>query len=232
MKWSKRNKFIGFFVVDWQKKLISLIAAAILWYWVNFPEYEELTFSSPINYKNLPKDYEIIEIYDTIVHVKVRGLKEKIKNLDFDKMVHFIVDLEKAAPGVNYYMLEIQLSEPQPDIIFTPLQDRVKLKIDRISSKIVFIQPITTGNPGDGYILDDILLPADRRMVTITGPVSILTQYNYIETIPLSIEGATNDITQSVPLNLPKLVKIDGPNNLLVTARIVKKIQDDGSGTK
>src|SRR5271157_3092790 len=131
MKWSKRNKFIGFFVVDWQKKLISLIAAAILWYWVNFPEYEELTFSSAINYKNLPKDYEIIEIYDTIVHVKVRGLKEKIKNLDFDKTVHFIVDLEKAVTGVNYYMLEIQLSEPQPDIIFTPLQDRVKLKIDR-----------------------------------------------------------------------------------------------------
>jgi YbbR domain-containing protein len=229
MKSLKRNRFIAFFVVDWQKKLLSLIAATLLWYLVNFPEYEELTFSSTINYKSLPKDYEIIEIYDPVVHVKVRGLKEKIKNLDFDKMVHFVVNLEKAVPGVNYYMLEIQLSEPQPDIIFTPLQDRVKLKIDRIGSKIVFIQPVTTGNPGDGYILDDIIIPAERRTVTITGPESILTQYNYIETIPLSIEGATNDISLAIPLNLPKMVKIDGPDTLFVTARIVKKNQDNGS---
>lgn len=232
MKWSERNKFIGFFTADWQKKLVSLIVAAVLWYWVNFPEYEELTFSSTIAYKNLPKDYEIIEAYDPVVHVKVRGLKEKIKNLDFDKMVHFIVNLEKAAPGINYYMLEIQLSEPQPDIIFTPMLDRVKLRIDRMESKVVMIQPLTTGNPGEGYALDDILLPADRRMTTITGPASVLTQYNYVETVPLSIEGATNDITQTVPLNLPNLVKADGPGNLVITARIVKKTQDPGSGVK
>ncbi|MGA2141472.1 MAG: YbbR-like domain-containing protein [Brevinematales bacterium] len=232
MKWSERNKFIGFFTSDWQKKLVSLIVAAVLWYWVNFPEYEELTFSSTIAYKNLPKDYEIIETYDPVVHVKVRGLKEKIKNLDFDKMVHFIVNLEKAAPGVNYYMLEIQLSEPQPDIIFTPMLDRVKLRIDKMESKVVMIQPLTTGNPGEGYVLDDILLPADRRMTTITGPASVLTQYNYIETVPLSIEGATNDITQTVPLNLPNLVKADGPGNLVITARIVKKTQDPGTGVK
>ncbi len=232
MRLSERNKFIAFFTVDWQKKLISLIVAAILWYWVNFPEYEELTFSSTIAYKNLPKDYEIIESYDPVVHVKVRGLKDKINSLDFDKMVHFVVNLEKATPGINYYMLEIQLSEPQPDIIFTPLQDSVKLRIDRVESKIVMIEPITSGTPGDGYALDDLILPPERRMVTITGPATILTQYNYLETIPVSIEGATNDITESVPLNLPKFVKVEGSNSLLVTARIIKKNPDDGSGIK
>ncbi len=230
MKWLERSKFASFFIVDWQKKLVSLAAAAILWYWVNFPEYEELTFSSPIVYKNLPRDMQIIETYDTIVPVKVRGLKEKIKNIDFNKMVHFTVNLEKAVPGENSYMIEIELTEPQPDVIFTPLKDRAKVKIDRVESKIVFIQPITTGSPADGYILDDILL--DRRMVTIKGPQSILSQYNYLETIPLSIEGATNDITEAVPINLPKLITVDGSNRLQVVARIVKKNPDERNNPK
>jgi YbbR domain-containing protein len=225
MKWSEQSKFRSFFVVDWQKKLISLAAAIILWYWVNFPEYEELTFSSPIVYKNLPKDMQIIETYDTIVPVKVRGLKEKIKNLDFNKMVHFTVNLEKAVPGVNSYMIEIELSEPQPDVIFTPLKDRARLKIDRMDSKIVLIQPVTTGSPGDDCFLDDLIL--DRRTISIKGPQSILSQYNYLETVPISIEGATNDIVETVPINLPKFVTVDGSNSLQVIARIVKKIQDE-----
>jgi hypothetical protein len=201
--------------------LISLAAAVILWYWVNFPEYEELTFSSPIVYKNIPKEMQIIEAYDTVVPVKVRGLKEKIKNLDFNKTVRFMVNLEKAVPGVNSYMIEIELLEPQPDVIFTPLKDRAKVRIDRIITKIVLVQPITTGNPMEGYVLDDVLL--DRRMVTIKGPQSILSQYNYLETVPLSIEGATNDIIENVPINLPKLISVEGSNSLQLTAIIVKK---------
>ncbi len=230
MKWWKRSKIASFFIFDWQKKLISLAVAALLWYIVNFPAYEELTFSSSIVYKNLPKDLMIVEIYDTTVLVKVKGLKEKIKNLDFSKMVHFYVNLEKASPGINSYMIEIEITEPQPGVIFNPLKDKAKLKIDKISSKIVFIQPITSGNPKDGYIVDDILM--DRRMITIKGPQDTLNQYNYLETIPLSIDGATNDVAEYVPLNLPKLVTVEGMDRVHVVARIIKKPSEEEKGQK
>jgi len=224
MRLWKINKIAKWIISDWQKKIISLVVAMLLWYIVNYQAYDELTFSLPIQYKNLPKELQIIEIYDTLVPILVKGPRERIKSLDFSKMVKVSVNLEKASPGINTFLIETELKDPKPDVSFTLLKEKASLKIDQVSSKIVFVRPILTGEPSTNYVKEEMFI--NPRMVTIKGPKSLIDQINYVETTPLSIEGVSSDITEKIPLNLPKNVSVEGDDKVYLTIRIVKKSVD------
>ncbi len=204
MKSGVWNKILNFIIEEWQIKLISLFIAILLWFYVNSLSYIEQSFTIPIQYLNLPADLIMLESSDTAASFIIKGRIEKLKNISISKIIKPVVNLENAIPGTKYYKIEIVINEPQSDLIINLQKERVSVKIDRIVSKIVFIQPIISGNPKEGYKIEDIIM--DKNLAYIKGPSEVLTQLNYVETKPLFIAGASNDILLQAALNLPKFV--------------------------
>jgi YbbR domain-containing protein len=206
---------------EWQKKLIALAFAVFIWYYVNSLSYTEENLALPIQYRNLPSDLMIVESSEPTASFIIKGKVEQIENIKQKRAIKPIVNLEQAATGTHNYKIEISIDEPQSDVIINLLKDRVKLKIDKTIIKIVPIQPIFTGSLKDGYLIDDVIM--DHRLITIKGPSELISQLNFLETAPIAITNLTNDFSQSLGINVPKMISIIGEEKVNILVRVVKK---------
>jgi YbbR domain-containing protein len=221
--WNKvRDNIINFFVSEWQKKLVSLIVAALLWFYVVSLSDTEQTLSLPIDYKNLPPAMMILEKSDNFAAFQIKGSRLKIRNLSLSQTLKPVVNLENAQPGIRDYKIEIRIDEPQPNLVINLLNDRVRLKIDRMASRAILIQPAIQGTPMEGYTVDDIFL--DTKIITVSGPQETLNSMNFIETKPLDLSAATNDMETNVGLELPKFVSTSEDTKIHIKIRIIKSM--------
>lgn len=221
MKFLDWGKIVSFITYEWGKKLIALGIALFLWYYVNTLSYIEQTFTLPIQFTNLPEDLVMVESSDSTATFTVKGRIEMLKNINPSKMMKPVVNLENALPGVKNYKIEIVINEPQADLIINLLKERVNVKIDKIENKTVLVQPIVTGNPKDGFIVDDVIM--DKNIMNIRGPSEIISQQTYLETKPVLISGASNDVEQTVNVSLPKFVSVIGYDKITIKVRIIPK---------
>ncbi len=103
------------------------------------------------------------------------------------------------SPPVTHVVIPI---EPQPGFAEVP------------------VVPQTRGRPADGYRVSSISV--DPPTVTLRGsPQALQKLPGYIETEPLDISGATQDIVERLPLRIPENVSVLGSKTAVVTVRIV-----------
>lgn len=81
------------------------------------------------------------------------------------------------------------------------------------------VVPRTRGQPAEGYRVSSINV--DPATVTLRGsPEALQRLPGYIETEPLDISGATQDVVERLPLRVPENISILGSKTALVTVRI------------
>ena len=81
------------------------------------------------------------------------------------------------------------------------------------------VVPQTRGQPAEGYRVSSISV--DPATVTLRGSPQVLQSLpGYVETEPLDISGATQDIIERLPLRVPENVAVLGSKSVIVTVRI------------
>ena len=103
MKSSVLPKIKRFFTYNWKAKIISLIFAGILCFYVNSLDYKEETVHLPINYENLSNDLIITETSDESINLKIRARQNTLKSISFPDSIIRRVDLKNAIPGTHDY---------------------------------------------------------------------------------------------------------------------------------
>lgn len=229
MKSLNRNNLLQFFRSDWLMKIIAVVLATGLWWFVNYWSYTEQSFNLPIQYKNLPADLVVVETSDTAASFVAKGKADSVKNIN-QKSIKPVVYLDDAKPGTNLFKIELVLNEPQSDMIINLLKDKVRLRIDRIATRVLPVQPVILGTPSDGFMVDNIQI--DRNSVTIKGPSEVLASMEYIETKPVQVNGISNEITVTVDPELPKSVTALTPERFTVTVSVARKKEKAESGKK
>ena len=82
------------------------------------------------------------------------------------------------------------------------------------------VVPLTVGQPAEGYRVASISV--EPATVTLRGSPEALQKIpGYVETEPLDISGATQDVVERLPLRVPENVSIIGTKTANVTVRIV-----------
>ena len=82
------------------------------------------------------------------------------------------------------------------------------------------VNPIVTGTPGAGFRVDQVTV--DPLVVSIEGDQDQLVALVSADTAPVSVSGATRDVTTEVAFELPTGVSVvGGPGTARVTVRIV-----------
>jgi YbbR domain-containing protein len=69
----------------------------------------------------------------------------------------------------------------------------IRVKLEAIERKTIRLKPVLRGVPAGGYRLAKIAVDPPR--VTVEGPASVIRSLEDLETMPIDIQGAKDDIT-------------------------------------
>lgn len=111
--------------------------------------------------------------------------------------------IEKAVPVFSYDSESIKIE----NVAFKPSEVQIILPIIRGgTTKTVGITVNLTGAPKSGYWVNDITVSPST--VLISGEASKLNQIDYIETLPINIDGSDSDQKQKISLDLPNGISL------------------------
>ncbi len=89
-----------------------------------------------------------------------------------------------------------------------------------LTNKTVPVNPIVTGTPAAGFRIDRVTV--DPLVVTVAGDQDQLAVLLTADTAPVSVSGATSDVTMRVPFALPTgMSVVGGDGTAAVTVKIV-----------
>ena len=100
-------------------------------------------------------------------------------------------------------------------ISFSPEEVKVTLPLAKYEDvKTVGISPIFAGQPASSYWISKVTV--SPQTITISGSASALRTTNYLETMPIDIEGIAENKTKSASLKLPEHIGLVGDNSVKV----------------
>ena len=217
---------------NWPAKIISLVAAIILFLFYRATNLEERFFSVPLNII-LNESYAVTSSVPSSVKVSLRGSEENIFLIledDIEVYADFSehasegqfrapVKFRKTGSAKNIEELEISLDPPE-----------IILELERKISKPVNIEPLLTGFPQKGYELDQYILSTE--VAVVEGPASHVEQLEYIQTEEIDLEGRNEDFYVRTRLNVqdPYLSFPSGDTvgfQGVITERIILKTVED-----
>lgn len=105
------------------------------------------------------------------------------------------------------------------NVEFDPPTVHVRIQVgSQLSTRSLPVNPSVTGTPADGYQVTSVTV--DPLVVPVGGEVDLLAGLIKVDTQPVSISGATANVTRTVGLALPDNVTAAGPTTVRVTVAI------------
>jgi len=210
---------------NWVLKLLSLLFALFLWYFVVGEDKVDMTVTIPVEIVNLPRELIISNQFKKQLEVTVSGQRSLIRGMTAQHISRTI-DLSKASPGT------VVIQNP-PDSIPVPrglsilrLQPpTITLLLDRLIVKELAIKPALVGQVHKDYRLDSVT--ADPPTLEISGPQSILGQEQHLVTSPIDINGLNQSDVKQVSLALkPEIADLIGEPVVAVRLNVFELIKE------
>ena len=200
-------------------KVISLALGLALWYMVAGEQGAEIVFSIPLELRNVPEGFEVIEESAQQADVRVRGSTEIVRRLS-PQDIQVGVDLSKAEPGKHVaYLSPDNVTVPFGVRVIRVMPASIEFELDRSAERKVAIVPRVVGTPADGFELANIGL--DPAEVLISGPASRVEAMDQITTEPVSAEGLRETYTRPVQIRIEDpYVRLQGINTVEVTLEV------------
>lgn len=195
-------------------KFLSIGIAVLLWLTVAGEPVVERSLRVPLELQNTPERLVVVESPPSQVDVRVRGASSVLSHLDAGDVVA-VLDVDQARPGTHVYQLAMtQVRVPFGVEVIQMFPTSVSLRFETAGAKVVPVVAVTEGGPGPGFLVGPIIV--DPPQVEAAGPESSLKLLKQATTEPLSIEGATSSITETLAIG------VADPRLRLTTAQSVR----------
>ena len=198
---------------EWFPVLISLILAIVLWFNVGGEETVDTSVMLPVEVINLPRDLVISNQFKKEIEVTVNGPRSLILDINKEKVTRQI-DLSTATPGTTVITNDTDsIALPGAITILRVQPSSIILSLDKVVLKQFPVNPVTAGEPAPGYILKGLRM--DPEVISVTGPETVLAQYEVFRTTVININGLRESATQQIPLDLePAIVELIGQTTI------------------
>lgn len=207
------KKITNLFSKDWMLKFISLCLAVVLWYFVGGEDRVDKNVMFPIEIINLPRDLVISNQFKKEIEVTVSGPRSLILEMT-NKAITRQVDLSAATPGT----MVIENDNDHIPVLRGITVQRVTpssiiLSLDKLVQKQYPVSAKTVGRVADGYYVKS--LKTDPDVITITGPLTTLSQFDELFTKAINLSGVKQSAQLQVPLELdPAVVELIGETSV------------------
>jgi len=138
--------------------------------------------------------------------------------------VRAVLDISQARENIDRNIPLTALDEnglPVSGVSISPETVRITQKITQKGGyRNISVNPIISGVPAPGYTQTRFSVNPQIVTVFSTDPELINQMNGVIETQPINIEGAEEDIEETVPLNIPQGISVIGESTVFVRITI------------
>ncbi len=217
-------------------KILSIILAGFLWFFVSGKSKTELALSVPVEFTSIPTDMTIISKVPTSIHIRVKGTKTLLRPLS-SKLPSISIDLAKATTGKNVIRLDQETFHDLPlgvDVVNLD-PDTLTIYLDRFVKVTLPIKIKTKGVPPRGFQIKEVIVTPPTAEFRVSE--EYLKKHDAVYSDPLDVsqlrQNTTIDISLLTPPNELKLID---PKSIISAAieigetqaqRIIKGIRID-----
>ena len=216
-----RIKVKKFFLNNWALKVISFVAAVIVWIYIIIvidPSVDYTLKDVPIEYNEellTEQGLSIVSDIKPTVEIKLRGSRKKLYNIDSDKVIAK-ADLSNI-DKIGDYRLNVRVSiiNEYVDIVSVK-PDVVDVTVDKIIERRENIQVESVGSLAEGFEAGEVQLSSES--VLLKGASSLVNNIAKA-VVYLNYNDAKYDITST-----EKIVLLDYSGNVIESSDITKDI--------
>lgn len=183
---------------NWTLKLISLIFAVLLWFFIMGERRLEVGYRVPLELQNLPRELMVANEVPSMVDVRISGPRTLLMKVSPND-ISITVDLSGLRPGLtSFRRLDERLNLPSGLRVTRLSPSFVDLRLERIQQKDVPVKISLTGEPLTGFQIGSIRAVPDQ--VTIEGAESELKNVTDVTTEEVDLSGVNSSFSLIVPL--------------------------------
>jgi YbbR domain-containing protein len=202
-------------------KLVSVLAAVLLWFGVTREPMAEVAIRVPLEFQNAPDQLEISTESIPEVQVRVRGPAREVRDLSPSE-VHASIDLSDARTGEHTYDLNTKRIHLPAGVEFIQaVPSQMRLTLDQRASRRIDVKPRVIGSFLPGYRLERVSV--NPQTVTIVGPSTHVNSVEAAVTDPVDatgVVGSASFVTHAYVSD--PLVRIAAPTSIDVTVVTAK----------
>ncbi len=194
------KKFISLAGSDLGLKLFSLFSAFGLWLFVNAGQKAaERAIEVPLEFRNIPSDLMVASPGVGQVEVRVMGPPALLSTLDPDYL-KVVLDLDGSRPGTSTFRLSPDFFNPPRGVRVTRISPSViNLKLESVAVRSLPVAVRFGAKPPFGYRVARV--EANPETVKVRGPANEVQRLVSVETVPVDLEGAREQMTREVRLS-------------------------------
>ncbi len=188
-------------VAHWQLKLLALVLAVALWFFVGSAERTEVALAVPIQYVGLEGPLTLDGPQREMVDVHVRATRWAAERIG-PGQVHVRVDVSSLHEGDNVVHLPVEGVETPPGVRVTRVMPAwATVRTTRAETREVKVIPRLLGRPAPAHVLGPVVVqPATLQ---IKGPRTTIEGRTSVETLPVDVSGRREPVSQTVGVVLP-----------------------------
>jgi len=183
------------FLANWELKVLAVLSAIILWFFVVGTENMFYVFPQKIPVKafNLADNLVVSnKLPEVSLRLKIDN-RESVKNLTSDDFSAF-VDLEGQKEG--NVSVEVEVSSKSSDVAVVKVEpSQIDINIEKISEKEVPLDYKINGDVAEGFQVGEVRLSEEN--ITVKGSQNVLDSI-YKATLPINLDNNRDDLHTSV----------------------------------
>jgi YbbR domain-containing protein len=218
-RWFSSQKWAA----DWGYKVLSMIFALLMWYFVVGEDKVDLTIYVPIEITNLPQSLIISNQFRKQLEVTISGPRGLVRSISSQHITRSI-DLANAKPGTQVFQNKPESINLPRGITIQRIQPaNITLTIDKLLEKELPIKPVLTGEPAEGFEI--LSVTAKPAMLSLKAPAEALKDTLFLVTQPIEVNGRNLSLTnRQVALDVkPEIAELIGESLILVNVVIREK---------
>lgn len=195
---------------NWVLKVLSLVFALVLWFFVMGERKLEVGYAVPLELQNIPEGMIVTNEVPRLVDVRISGPRTLLMNLR-PTDINISVDLKGLQPGLtSFKRLEERLNIPSGLKVTRLSPSFVDVKLERIKEKTVPVKVLLRGSPAEG--LQIVKVRTVPEQVTVEGAESELKDVHEVVTEAVDTEGVRESFTLMTSINYRgKNTNLKGP---------------------
>ena len=199
---------------DWSLRLLSLIFAVMLWFFVVGEEKAEITINVPLEIVNLPQGLIIANDIPSAIEVRVYGPQSLVRSIATER-ISKVINLKGVSPGKIIEQITPDTLPLPKGVQVLRVQPRfVEIELEKLVKKRLPVKPVIIGKPAPDFKLGAVYV--EPSYVVVSGPKSEVESLKGVKTLPVDIKNAssrvvkrTGLITEGTHLNIePSMVEV------------------------
>jgi YbbR domain-containing protein len=201
-------------------KIVALACASLLWLTVAGEHVVERILRTPVEFRNIPSQLEIVGDPPDTVEVRVRGSSAVLSRLQPGDVVA-VVDLQNARVGSRlFHIREDEVRSPYGVDVSQVIPATLGLELERSMRRSVPVVAPVEGEPAPGFVVGQIT--PEPATVDIVGPESRVKKLATATTEPVDVSGKHENVRDVVAVGvLDAAVRLLKPQDVTVIVDVM-----------